>query len=125
MVNSKYKISGMTCESCVQKVAETVRKLPGVISAEVSLAKQSIVTESEKGTERATIQKALDPLLKYQVSEWSEDSPASVQQPVSLLETYKPLILIFSFVFFVSLAFQISLGHFDDHIFMNHIMAGF
>ena len=125
MINNKYKISGMTCEACVQKVTEAVRKIPGVVSAEVSLGKQSIDTKSAGGTDIATVQKALDPFFKYQVSEWQDGHLEAGQEPVSLLKTYKPLILIFGYVFFVSFALQISQGHFDFHIFMNHIMAGF
>ena len=61
---------------------------------------------------------------KYKVSELKNQTP-TVEKKESVLKTYKPLILVFTFVLLVSLAYQVSLDAFLSHLFMNHIMAGF
>ena len=41
----RFRINGMTCQHCVQAVAQGLRALPGVESAEVSIAPaQALVT---------------------------------------------------------------------------------
>jgi copper chaperone len=41
------KIEGMTCDHCVQHVHEALSSVPGVKSAQVSLAQKQAVVESE------------------------------------------------------------------------------
>ncbi len=43
----------------------------------------------------------------------------------SHMTRYKPLLLLVVFILLGSAAFQVSLGAFDGHLFMNHLMAGF
>jgi copper chaperone CopZ len=117
----KYFIQGMTCESCVKTITEKLGALPQVVSAQVSLEKKSVEIVAQRKIDLAEIKKSLADLPKYSVS----DHPAKLTDEKSWFQTYKPLLIVFVFIFLFSSAYQISLYTFNSHLFMNHIMAGF
>lgn len=53
------------------------------------------------------------------------ENKSMTAKEVSTFKTYKPLIVVFSYIFLISITVQIVLGSFDVHLLMNHIMAGF
>lgn len=122
MEQSIYAIEGMTCQSCVKTIKEKISSISGVVKAKVSLEDGSVEILSKEKIDLKKVSESLSDLPKYKVS-LIGNSP--VIQKVSILKTYKPLITIFSFILLISLAFQISSGFFQPHLFMNHIMAGF
>lgn len=129
MLETKFSILGMTCQSCVAKVTERLEKLPGVTSVKVDLDGGTASIYSPSSIETTAAQKALQDLNKYSVEPYAGKtnvlkSPVDQKQK-SAFQTYKPLIVIFCFIFAVSLAYQFSQDSFNRHVFMNHIMAGF
>ena len=122
MIENQFTIEGMTCQSCVEKVTEKIRSLPQITKVLVSLENKLIRTESDHNVELNQIKDALVSLPKYSVFETATE--ASKPKP-SVLKTYKPLIVVFSFILLISLSFQISQSNFNYHQFMNHVMAGF
>ena len=133
-LSSIYTIEGMTCQSCVKTITEKVLKIPGVSEVQVSLTEKSVKILSQTAVGLDLVKNALIESPKYTVSEFKiksktdTKSTATVQtaeKKDSLLKTYKPLITVFAFVLFISLAHQLSLGHFNSALFMNHLMAGF
>ncbi len=125
MTTNKFSIEGMTCEACVEKVTEKLKSIPFVQSVNVDLKGKTAVLESENGINLDHAKAVLKDLPKYKVSEiGSAVAPTSLVEE-SKLKTYKPLILIFSYILLVSVSYQIYQGSFHFHIFMNHIMAGF
>lgn len=129
VLSSKYSINGMTCESCVKTITVTILKIPDVISVQVSLKDKAAHITSNRKIELNEVRRALSENTKYSVSEYQSaitvDTAPTNKAKQSILTTYKPLIMVFAFIFLVSFAYQISLGNFNSHIFMNHIMAGF
>lgn len=121
-LKQEYTIQGMTCEACVKTITDRLLALPEVISVKTSLDKKNTEITAPRKIDLAEVKKALADLPKYTVS----NLPAPLkEQPKSWFETYKPLLIVFTFIFLVSAAYQISLETFDSHLFMNHIMAGF
>lgn len=53
----KFKIGGMTCGNCQQKVADALRKVPGVKAANVDLAfhRATVTVDPEQATPAAII----------------------------------------------------------------------
>lgn len=130
MTTNKFIIEGMTCESCVQKITEKLKTIPHVQSVKVSLADKTATLESHHELALGDVKESLKSLSKYTVHGINDDDTKSVElskvdSEESKFKTYKPLILIFTYIFLASLSFQIYQGRFDLHIFMNHIMAGF
>lgn len=122
MLENQFTIEGMTCQSCVEKVTEKIRSLPHVTKVVVSLENKQIRTESNINVNLDQIKDALINFPKYSVFE----TASKVSNPQhSIFKTYKPLIVVFSFILLISLSFHISQSVFDYHQFMNHVMAGF
>ena len=119
-----YQVTGMTCGSCEAKVKSSLLTLPDVTSVEVSKDTNTATITMEKHIALSTLQEAVKKAGdKYQIS--ATQHSEAVEQTKSWLETYKPLLLIFAFITFISLISaqannQIHLMHF-----MRNFMAGF
>ncbi len=125
MTTNKFSIDGMTCESCVEKITEKLKSIPQVQTVKVDLKAKIAVLESPNGINLDQANAVLGDLPKYKISEiGSAVSPINLVEE-SKLKTYKPLVLIFTYILLVSLSYQVYQGSFHFHIFMNHIMAGF
>lgn len=123
---STYKIEGMTCGSCVEKITQRLKVLPGVSSANVSLAEKKVEIAADRIVLLKEVQIALTDLPKYKADFYDDSEVSSaVTQPKTFFQTYKPLFTVFAYILIFSTAFQISRGEFSSHYFMNHLMAGF
>lgn len=121
-----YKIDGMTCESCVEKITERLKKLPGVSWVNVSLSDKKADIIADRTVLLKEIQNAIADLPKYKANYYDDvEVNSEMPQQKTFFQTYKPLITVFAYIFLFSIAYQISLGTFSAHLFMNHIMAGF
>jgi Cu+-exporting ATPase len=56
---SIYPVSGMTCASCVARVEEALKSVPGVISVSVNLASEKASVEYLEGTEYTDLRRAV------------------------------------------------------------------
>ena len=130
LISNKFLVKGMTCQSCVEKVSELLKLVPNVSDVNVNLSENSATFKSDLPVSLETVKSSLAHLTKYSVDNFtsstlSTKSEKPEENSVSKFTTYKPLIAVFAFVLLVSFAFQIFLGSFHFHLFMNHIMAGF
>ena len=121
-MESKFSIHGLKCEACVEKVSQELKKIDQVTSVIVNLVDKTAQLISNRKIDLSEVRKSLISLPKYQVTKLGE---SVLNEEVSVIETYKPLILIFSFILLVSLSFQISIAEFNSHLLMNHLMGGF
>lgn len=123
---STFTIEGMTCQACVKTVAEKISSISEVISTEVSLENSTVKILANRKVGIQEVASALFSSPKYKVSKYSAQTvPTQVVKTESILNTYKPLITVFSYILLTSVSYQIYQGRFDLHLFMNHIMAGF
>ncbi len=116
-MTNTYNISGMTCSSCVEKLSQRFKAIPGVTAVDVNLKEQKADLKADRNVSLKEVEAALADLPKYKVSEKPEAK--------TFYQTYKPLLTVFTYIFIFSTAYQIHLGEFSAHLFMNHIMAGF
>jgi copper chaperone CopZ len=127
--NKVFRVDGMTCESCVKTITEKISAIPDVSSVQVNLKDKSAEILSNKKIEIAEVRQALIESPKYSVSEFKHESHLiaanTVEEEKSIFKTYKPLFTLFAFIVLISASYQISISHFNSHIFMNHLMAGF
>ena len=100
-------VTGMTCEACEYKIQHLFSGITGVKSATPNRTENSVVVEMTKHIPLANFQEVLKPFTKYSVSENEIPSKAL---PVgeglggaSWFETYKPILLIFTYITAVSL----------------------
>lgn len=116
-----YKVSGMTCGSCVAKVKSSLLMVPDVTDVEVSKEDQSATISMDKHIPLSVFQKALD--SKYTIAAMEHSEVA--EQAKSWFATYKPVLLIFFYITGISLLIQFTHHHFDFMMWMQHFMAGF
>lgn len=121
-----YKIEGMTCGSCVEKITERLKALPGVSGVNVSLSDKKADIIADRSVMLKEIQGAIADLPKYKADFYDDVETSSVlAQEKTFFQTYKPLFTVFAYILIFSVAFQVSRGSFSAHHFMNHLMAGF
>lgn len=126
MSTHSFKIDGMTCGSCVEKITQHLNLIPGVKSTHVSLSEKKADLTADHTVLLKDVKAALADLPKYK-ADFYDDVDASVIPAAkkTFFETYKPLFTVFGYILIFSLAYQVNLGVFSAHHFMNHLMAGF
>ena len=143
-----YHITGMTCSGCQAKVQGLLSKVAHVTSVVIDLPNGEASINMDKHVPTQVLQAALKDHPKYQLTEsgnhsmmqehtQSKSSPAhdhggstataddSSTDAQSWIVTYKPILLIFSFITGITLLAQAWQGHFHWMNWMNYFMAGF
>ena len=117
----KYQLTGMTCSSCEAKVKSALLTIENVTNVIVSKDINSASITMDKHIAISDFQKALD--SKYQISAMNHNEIE--EQAKSWLETYKPILLIFFYISFVTILIQFKNENFNLMEAMQHFMAGF
>ena len=131
MNNITYKLTGMTCGGCVNRVKATLAEFAD--SVEVTLEPpQAVLTNPSENLERmnAALSKVghytLHIIEKSSIAQNIPDNQTRAAiESQTWLATYKPLILVFAYILLVSLAVEYTADHFILHRFMPNFMAGF
>lgn len=119
-----YQVTGMTCLSCEARVKSSLLMVENVVKVEVSKDENSATITMDKHITLDKLQMALGGLeSKYKISANNHNEIA--EQTKSWLEIYKPILLTFFYISFVTLLVQFQNHHFDTMQWMQHFMAGF
>lgn len=125
---TSYAITGLTCNNCVAKVHSTLT--PFADSVEVTLKPPQIKLAGQKESIE-TLNALLKKMGNYQIGaeilpeNHIENSDDEDDDNKPFFVTYKPLILVFSYILLVTLAVEVVNGSFELHRFMPNFMAGF
>lgn len=117
----KYQITGMICTSCEEKVKSALLSVGNVTDVAVSKTDNSATITMDKHTALQDLQNALDG--KYRISAIHHNE--KLEQTKSWFVTYRPILLVFSYITAVTLLIQTNNHHFDLMQWMRHFMAGF
>jgi len=124
-----YNISGMTCSGCQNKIEDLLSKVDGVSKVSVDLAKGTADIEMARHIPMVDLKIALEDYPKYQLSEAVKSAPVFLEdngeENKSWFETYKPILLIFSYITAASLIAAFSGSHFSLATGMRIFMGGF
>jgi copper chaperone CopZ len=117
----------MTCSGCQAKVHSLLAKVPGVSSVTIDLPKGEAAITMDGHIATRTLQAALVDYPKYQLSEKEVMPPVITEEELraSWLKTYKPILLIFGFIFGITLVVEYMNETFLWERWMQHFMAGF
>jgi copper chaperone CopZ len=126
-----YKISGMTCSGCQAKVQGLLSGVHGVEKVTINLPKGEGEIEMSHHVPTTELQKALEPYRKYRIE--NVEAPVAMHHDVhttqeekkSWFKTYRPVILLFTYITGITLIIEFSNGGFEPMRWMNHFMAGF
>ena len=123
-----YKITGMTCSSCEEKVASSLLQVENITSAIVSKDTELAIITMNKHVPLNDLKIALG--TKYSIETILEDEIKEEEK--SWFNTYKPILLIFFYITIVTsiMAFQsIKINEMETNQivmkWMNHFMGGF
>lgn len=116
-----YQLTGMTCGSCEAKVKSALLSVNNVTAVEVSKDNNTATITMEKHIALSDLQNALDD--KYQISAIQHNE--AMEQIKSWFATYKPVLLIFVYIFSVIALVELTAENIDISRWMRHFMAGF
>lgn len=119
-----YSISGMTCSSCEEKVQSSLRALQDITNVIVSKDTATATITMNKHIPLRELQNALGGENgRYTISAPHHNELA--EQSKTWFQTYKPIILIFTYITGISVYIQVNNATFDVMQWMRHFMAGF
>ncbi|HWJ27394.1 MAG TPA: cation transporter [Flavisolibacter sp.] len=125
-----YTVKGMTCNGCKATVHALLSKLEGVDQIAIDLAKEEATIQMHHHVPTQQFKQALSPFPKFMIEE--KGSMKMIKTPTiseednrTWLETYKPILLVFSYITGITLLLEASYGSFDLMRWMNQFMAGF
>ncbi|MEO1409789.1 MAG: heavy-metal-associated domain-containing protein [Bacteroidota bacterium] len=126
-MTKQYRVAGMTCGGCVNSVNDRLSKVVGGAALVVQLEGPQVKIATPTEPSLAAMQAALG--SRYTIQEWPETAPAAPATTVSLptpsLQTYRPLLLLVSFIIGTTLLAQYPFSDFSVTKWMRHFMAGF
>lgn len=120
-----YKIEGMTCGNCASKVKSQLLMLPEVESANVTVNPPQATITMQRHIGVETLQGAISKAGNYSIKADEHDhTHATMERKSSWFDTYKPLVLLFTFITGLSLIGAFNTG-FSAMKWMNLFMASF
>lgn len=111
----------MTCGSCEAKVKSALLTIKDVTDVEVSKENNTGTISMDKHVDLLEMQKVLGD--KYQISTIAHHE--TEEEFRSWLATYKPVLLIFLYIFSATALIELTSENFDVMRWMRHFMAGF
>ena len=102
-----YYVSGMTCGGCQAKVQTLLSKVKGVKNVMIDLTKGQVAIDMDKHISTPELAAALKDYPKYQIGESGNNyhdktADSRDEETESWVETYKPILLIFSYIVFIT-----------------------
>ncbi len=117
-------INGITCAACEYKIKHLFGNIPNVEQVEVDLATGKTDVFSSQSVDIQQFEETLKPYPKYSISK-PQISEKAAETPKTWLQTYKPILLIFSYITGISAFIGLQSGNFDLMLFMRAFMAAF
>jgi copper chaperone CopZ len=124
----EYKITGMTCGSCVARVKSELLKLGDILSADIQLQSPQASITMNKHVSTVALQQAVSKAGHYTITETDGGMKDAVHASSEVGEetnSYFPIFLIFGYITGISLLIQFVQGSFNWMQWLSHFMAGF
>ena len=120
-----FPLTGMSCGSCVSKITARLLEHPDISEAVVTLTppQASIVTRAALSS--GEVNEWLKPLGKYQVPEDEAPAVTATALPPKSPQTYKPLLILLTYLMLVIAASSVATGNFHFMEAMRLFMGGF
>ena len=119
-----YQVTGMTCSGCENKVKSSFLVLPDVTDVAVSKEAGTATITMDKHIALGNLQQALGgEQSKYQITANSHSEV--LEETKSFFDTYKPVLLLFTYVFGFSIIASWQNESVNWMEFMRFFMAGF
>ncbi len=126
MHSKTYKIEGMTCGGCVASVKKQLQTASEINETHVQLDFPQAKLHFNRPIDIESLEALVKKAGNYSISEIPFSKENTIDQlPNKSISTYKPLLLIVSFIAAVSALAQFPFESFSTMLWMRHFMAGF
>ncbi len=115
-----YAIEGISCSGCVKAIEQVLTEIPKLKVVEISQDPAQVTLEMPSGTPLQQLNQALSVAGDYKLS----GNPPDHEEAQSAY-SYRPLILIFSFLTLAVTLEQWGLINIDIPLALKHFMGGF
>ncbi len=122
-----YSVSGMTCNGCATKVEKLLSGVAGVEKVNIHLEKNEADIVMRHSIQTDELKAALKAYPKYRLAEQANHNHTSAvieEENKTWFQTYKPILLIFSYITVISLLSELKNG-FNTMRWMNNFMGAF
>jgi copper chaperone CopZ len=123
-----YTIAGMTCNGCADKVQQLLLSVPGVENVNINIKKNEAEIKMHHHIQTSALQNALKDYSKYKLSETGNSLSSVVENGLgeegTWFETYKPILLIFTYIIGITFLVEIKYG-FNAMHWMSNFMGAF
>jgi copper chaperone CopZ len=121
-----YTLTGMTCAGCEAKVNSLLSAVPGITAVSVSKESHTATLSMDQPISLSTLQTALGGQdSKYQIAQPTTKIENTEEPAASWFQTYKPILLIFSYITLLSSLLSIHEGAIHWMSFMSVFMGAF
>lgn len=132
-MRTEYAVEGMHCQSCVAKVTNALRSVPGVTSTTVALDEGRAVVETETPPDDAQLRDAVEAAGDYELKPMAttaaRDATSANHEPDTIdsspKESLYPLFLIVGYILATVLLIAWATNDWRVEPIMRHFMAGF
>ncbi len=130
MTHQIFKINGMHCNSCVNRIQTRMAKEEGIQDVEVTLQPPQMRLQGNKQFSLTALNNLLGQIGAFSAEDVETARPTvpettETANPTYSLATFKPLLLILGYILGVVLLVAFKTGNFSLMTLMQHYMAGF
>ncbi len=132
MVQQSFKVKGLHCGACVQRVQGAIASIPGVEEVNVSLSPPALQFETGSPIPTTELNTFLAKVGDYSLEEKKEVIPSTEKKSESVeekqeisLSTFKPLLLVLGYILGVVLLVALTTSNWNLMSLMRYYMAGF
>lgn len=119
-----YSITGITCQSCVEKVQKALEELDHIESVEIDLKHKIVKITMQQHVGLNKLNKTLEPLKKYKLRP-VEQAPVEEKLPKKSFKAYWPLILVFLYIIAATAFLSWQQGDWSLNSWIPHFMGLF
>jgi len=124
---TSYEISGMHCESCVAKIKGAIERVPGVVSARVTLSPPHAEVDSSRLIPISDLNSAVHGVGAYSLkdSDIQSNPEEHPKEADAAAESLFPLVLIVGYLVGTILLIAAVTNNWSLHRLMGQFMGGF
>lgn len=123
-----YEITGMHCQNCIAKIRNELLKIGDINEAKIGLQPPQATITMLKHVPVSILSQAVSKAGAYSIAETPVQHNEEIlaeKESRSWIKAYKPLLLVFGFIFLVSFISSFQDGDWIPMSWMNKFMAGF
>ena len=121
-----YDITGMSCGECVARAKSELLKTGGINEAKVQLQSPQATIDMETHIPVEILQKAINKAGDFTITEANGGRHKAVaEEKKSRFATYKPILVVFTYITGVATLIEIIADNFVWERWMQNFMAGF